>query len=94
MKQVEEHEVLLHRLRVEHAEEYNMIKTKLETDVQVHFHYTTIATEKDALYLRIRRDDVDEKYMGLFTRSSAELPGRGRFFVYISLLCKNRHVTN
>ncbi|KAL7888783.1 hypothetical protein AOLI_G00037570 [Acnodon oligacanthus] len=35
MKQVEEHEVLLHRLRVEHAEEYNMIKTKLETDVQI-----------------------------------------------------------
>ncbi|KAL7872331.1 hypothetical protein SRHO_G00073140 [Serrasalmus rhombeus] len=35
MKQVEEHEVLLHRLRVDHAEEYNMIKTKLETDVQI-----------------------------------------------------------
>ncbi|XP_066533462.1 dynein regulatory complex protein 1 isoform X2 [Hoplias malabaricus] len=34
MKQVEEYEVLLQRLRVEDTVEYNMIKFKMETDVQ------------------------------------------------------------
>lgn len=33
---LEEHEALLDHLRVESAEEYNKIKAKLETDVQVH----------------------------------------------------------
>ncbi|KAI4875585.1 hypothetical protein NFI96_025459 [Prochilodus magdalenae] len=35
MKQVEGYEVLLQRLRVENAEEYKMIKIKLENDVQI-----------------------------------------------------------
>uniref|UniRef100_W5NH33 Dynein regulatory complex protein 1 n=1 Tax=Lepisosteus oculatus TaxID=7918 RepID=W5NH33_LEPOC len=35
MKRVEEHEKQLQQLRVEDAEEYNMIKIKLETDVQI-----------------------------------------------------------
>ncbi|XP_062406695.1 dynein regulatory complex protein 1 [Sardina pilchardus] len=35
ISRVEEFEALLQKLRVEDAEEYNMIKTKLETDVQV-----------------------------------------------------------
>uniref|UniRef100_A0A673YZU6 Dynein regulatory complex protein 1 n=1 Tax=Salmo trutta TaxID=8032 RepID=A0A673YZU6_SALTR len=35
MKRVEEYEVLLQQLRTEDAEEYNMIKIKLDTDVQI-----------------------------------------------------------
>ncbi|XP_006625941.2 dynein regulatory complex protein 1 isoform X1 [Lepisosteus oculatus] len=35
MKRVEEHEKQLQQLRVEDGEEYNMIKIKLETDVQI-----------------------------------------------------------
>ncbi|KAM9421780.1 dynein regulatory complex protein 1 [Salvelinus alpinus] len=35
MKRVDEYEVLLQQLRTEDAEEYNMIKIKLDTDVQI-----------------------------------------------------------
>uniref|UniRef100_A0A8D0CIZ9 Dynein regulatory complex protein 1 n=1 Tax=Scleropages formosus TaxID=113540 RepID=A0A8D0CIZ9_SCLFO len=35
MKKVEEYEVLLQQLRIEDAEEYNKIKIKLDTDVQI-----------------------------------------------------------
>ncbi|XP_067097803.1 dynein regulatory complex protein 1 [Osmerus mordax] len=35
MRRVEEYEVLLDQVRVEDAEEYNMIKIKLDTDVQI-----------------------------------------------------------
>ncbi|KAM3861074.1 dynein regulatory complex protein 1 [Diretmus argenteus] len=34
-KKVEEHEAMLQKLRVEDAEEYNIIKSKLDTDVQI-----------------------------------------------------------
>lgn len=34
-KRVEDHENQLQTLRVQDAEEYNMVKIKLETDVQV-----------------------------------------------------------
>ena len=36
-KRVEDHENQLQTLRVQDAEEYNMVKIKLETDVQVGF---------------------------------------------------------
>ena len=36
-KRVEDHENQLQTLRVQDAEEYNMVKIKLETDVQVVF---------------------------------------------------------
>lgn len=39
-KRVEDHENQLQTLRVQDAEEYNMVKIKLETDVQVGFLFS------------------------------------------------------
>ena len=36
LKRVEEYEMQLQHLRIQDAEEYNMVKIRLETDVQVH----------------------------------------------------------
>jgi hypothetical protein len=50
MKRVEEYEVLLQQLRTEDTEEYNMIKIKLDTDVQVDGKYEKV--ERVCRYVR------------------------------------------
>lgn len=57
-KRVEDHENQLQTLRVQDAEEYNMVKIKLETDVQVGFVFLPCKSPSQWMFMFLYKIEV------------------------------------
>ena len=57
-KRVEDHENQLQTLRVQDAEEYNMVKIKLETDVQVGFLCLPFKSPSQWMFMFLHKMEV------------------------------------